>query len=256
MALSKERSNVPSSDNRLRTQPSQASSDSLFRPWELSSQSVPSPNPSSPSKEVKQRNSSISSNGLKREDRANEPNGHHFSHSSEHHRLIDASPKYACRPLKPQAILASPSSTVIPSPSFRKSDLQKFSSLSLRQECSPLSINSMISPSHHHNELTASHFGYKNFQTGSSASSSPTGTRARHPDHPFFPHHINIPLLHDSSPTGPATITSSSPQKYKRKRPKRFQCPHCHVSFSNNGQLRGHIRTHTGESFSHDLNCC
>lgn len=34
--------------------------------------------------------------------------------------------------------------------------------------------------------------------------------------------------------------------KSKKQRPKRFQCPHCKVSFSNNGQLKGHIRIHTG----------
>jgi len=39
-----------------------------------------------------------------------------------------------------------------------------------------------------------------------------------------------------------------SSQKVKRQRPKRFHCPHCQVAFSNNGQLRGHIRIHTGES--------
>ena len=33
----------------------------------------------------------------------------------------------------------------------------------------------------------------------------------------------------------------------KKSRPKKFQCPHCQVSFSNNGQLKGHIRIHTGE---------
>ncbi|KAI1285901.1 Transcription factor Sp5 [Halotydeus destructor] len=36
-------------------------------------------------------------------------------------------------------------------------------------------------------------------------------------------------------------------QHAKKQRPKRFQCPHCQVSFSNNGQLKGHIRIHTGE---------
>ncbi|XP_054709049.1 Krueppel-like factor 1 [Uloborus diversus] len=40
---------------------------------------------------------------------------------------------------------------------------------------------------------------------------------------------------------------STSKWKTKKQRPKRFQCPHCQVSFSNNGQLRGHIRIHTGE---------
>ncbi|CAB0011444.1 unnamed protein product, partial [Nesidiocoris tenuis] len=28
-------------------------------------------------------------------------------------------------------------------------------------------------------------------------------------------------------------------------RPKRFRCPHCDVAFSNNGQLKGHVRIHT-----------
>lgn len=34
----------------------------------------------------------------------------------------------------------------------------------------------------------------------------------------------------------------------KKTRPKKFKCPHCDVAkFSNNGQLKSHIRTHTGE---------
>ncbi|XP_046591890.1 zinc finger protein 713-like [Neodiprion lecontei] len=33
----------------------------------------------------------------------------------------------------------------------------------------------------------------------------------------------------------------------KKLRPKKFPCPHCNVAFSNNGQLKGHIRIHTGE---------
>lgn len=33
----------------------------------------------------------------------------------------------------------------------------------------------------------------------------------------------------------------------KKPRPKRFRCPHCDIAFSNNGQLKGHIRTHTGK---------
>ncbi|CAG7820239.1 unnamed protein product [Allacma fusca] len=37
-----------------------------------------------------------------------------------------------------------------------------------------------------------------------------------------------------------------STHRAKRQRPKRFHCPHCQVAFSNNGQLRGHIRIHTG----------
>lgn len=33
----------------------------------------------------------------------------------------------------------------------------------------------------------------------------------------------------------------------RKQRPKKFKCPHCSVAFSNNGQLKGHIRIHTGE---------
>ena len=37
--------------------------------------------------------------------------------------------------------------------------------------------------------------------------------------------------------------------RHRKQRPKKFRCPHCQVAFSNNGQLRGHVRIHTGQSF-------
>lgn len=36
--------------------------------------------------------------------------------------------------------------------------------------------------------------------------------------------------------------------KSRKQRPKKFRCPHCQVAFSNNGQLKGHVRIHTGGS--------
>lgn len=35
----------------------------------------------------------------------------------------------------------------------------------------------------------------------------------------------------------------------RKQRPKKYKCPHCNVGFSNNGQLKGHIRIHTGKNF-------
>ena len=32
----------------------------------------------------------------------------------------------------------------------------------------------------------------------------------------------------------------------RKVRPKKFKCDECGAAFSNNGQLRGHIRIHTG----------
>lgn len=34
----------------------------------------------------------------------------------------------------------------------------------------------------------------------------------------------------------------------RKQRPKKFKCTHCNVAFSNNGQLKGHIRIHTGKT--------
>ncbi|XP_011505691.1 PREDICTED: zinc finger protein 286A-like [Ceratosolen solmsi marchali] len=36
-------------------------------------------------------------------------------------------------------------------------------------------------------------------------------------------------------------------KQIKKLRPKKFRCHYCNVAFSNNGQLKGHLRIHTGE---------
>ncbi|CAN8003306.1 unnamed protein product, partial [Ixodes hexagonus] len=59
----------------------------------------------------------------------------------------------------------------------------------------------------------------------------------------------STPFYHE--PTVAGATTAFEPEtaarwKSKKQRPKRFQCPHCKVSFSNNGQLKGHVRIHTG----------
>lgn len=51
----------------------------------------------------------------------------------------------------------------------------------------------------------------------------------------------------------PAYWTSLAARYYEtasenktKVRPKKYRCPYCHVAFSNNGQLKGHVRIHTG----------
>lgn len=39
----------------------------------------------------------------------------------------------------------------------------------------------------------------------------------------------------------------------RKQRPKKYKCPHCDVGFSNNGQLKGHIRIHTGTEFKYQV---
>ncbi|XP_006825975.1 uncharacterized protein LOC102800652 [Saccoglossus kowalevskii] len=51
--------------------------------------------------------------------------------------------------------------------------------------------------------------------------------------------------------------TRSRDEKKMEEKRRRFPCPICDVSCSNNGQLRGHIRVHTGERpFKCDNPCC
>nr|XP_014278717.1 Krueppel-like factor 16 [Halyomorpha halys] len=42
-------------------------------------------------------------------------------------------------------------------------------------------------------------------------------------------------------------VAANTARPATKQRPKKFRCPHCDVAFSNNGQLKGHVRIHTGE---------
>jgi huckebein len=56
-------------------------------------------------------------------------------------------------------------------------------------------------------------------------------------------HHVGSSAAAAASASSPSATHPSG----KKQRPKRFRCPHCQVAFSNNGQLKGHVRSHTGK---------
>lgn len=42
-------------------------------------------------------------------------------------------------------------------------------------------------------------------------------------------------------------LDAEVPKEPKPPRVKKYRCSYCNTSFSNNGQLKGHVRTHTGK---------
>ncbi|XP_043669932.1 zinc finger protein 184-like [Vespula pensylvanica] len=67
---------------------------------------------------------------------------------------------------------------------------------------------------------------------------------------------IPPPIHHYTPPTYTTSVEKAAElvnlqdvaaKQMKKLRPKKFRCEYCDVAFSNNGQLKGHIRIHTGE---------
>lgn len=61
---------------------------------------------------------------------------------------------------------------------------------------------------------------------------------------------MNLSIKNDSKPKFYTDFSIESiigSQNNKRYRPKNFQCSECKMAFSNNGQLKTHVRIHTGE---------
>ncbi|XP_043500123.1 zinc finger protein 347-like [Polistes fuscatus] len=74
-------------------------------------------------------------------------------------------------------------------------------------------------------------------------------------DVPPFPQISSI-NHYDTLPTYTASVEKAAElvnlqdvaaKQIKKLRPKKFRCEYCDVAFSNNGQLKGHVRIHTGE---------
>lgn len=56
---------------------------------------------------------------------------------------------------------------------------------------------------------------------------------------------VKTPTIPRISPNEETTICQQ--QQQRKHRPKNFRCPACKMAFSNNGQLKNHVRIHTGE---------
>ncbi|KAL2712530.1 hypothetical protein V1478_018053 [Vespula squamosa] len=62
-------------------------------------------------------------------------------------------------------------------------------------------------------------------------------------------HHYGTPSTYTTSVEKAAELVNLqdvAAKQMKKLRPKKFRCEYCDVAFSNNGQLKGHIRIHTG----------
>jgi hypothetical protein len=64
---------------------------------------------------------------------------------------------------------------------------------------------------------------------------------------PLIQHHYPSAAMAGTTTSSHHHHNPSSGSGNKKQRPKRFRCPHCQVAFSNNGQLKGHVRSHTGK---------
>lgn len=112
---------------------------------------------------------------------------------------------------------------------------------------SPIEKNSPLSIS-----LPASSIAFPSPAFFGSANAMPQGLPPTYQD--FIGSMPNIPFV----PVDPFTMEQEyarviaeeaqvKAMTARKQRPKKFKCPHCEVAFSNNGQLKGHIRIHTGE---------
>lgn len=80
-----------------------------------------------------------------------------------------------------------------------------------------------------------------------------------------LPFYCGFPsVLHCSFPQAPSFVEhavgmlerqEAVAKQIRKLRPKKFRCEHCDVAFSNNGQLKGHIRIHTGKQFFYFCFC-
>lgn len=74
-------------------------------------------------------------------------------------------------------------------------------------------------------------------------------TTAIIPQHGMI-HHYGTPTCYTASVEKAAELVNLqdvAAKQMKKLRPKKFRCEYCDVAFSNNGQLKGHIRIHTGK---------
>lgn len=109
---------------------------------------------------------------------------------------------------------------------------------------SDASIYSQASSNMHQQQSTANNQNHQNNQQQQHPSSTDTtSSSSSSPAIKIFTDFSIKTLI------GEHTTTSAEPntRPHHRLRPKNFQCPACKLAFSNNGQLKSHVRIHTGE---------
>lgn len=138
--------------------------------------------------------------------------------------FLDHRPHPPSSPSSPSPYLPlSPLAMLTQCPPFTSGHLTNSSTTSSPNVLSPFTNSSHLHQFHSNSafgssSLTSNGNSCNNTSAGETCNSSPT----------------------TSTSNGSSVVVTNC--KPRRQRPKRFHCPHCHIAFSNQGQLRGHVR--------------
>ena len=224
-------------------------SEKIFRPWDETKPSRPTPPTGAAAADAAAR-VRASTSPVKEEPRSSPPavccpspdrflphqlQPHHHHHHHQHHQHHHQNHQHPC------GSLAAPVFSPVPNPPMHPPSLAAHWATPLPSTTLPsmeqfLATLEAASPEALHPAQLAA-LGMGPVEIGQLYQLA--GFKPIHPGH--LPYHHPIA---DAHPT--ASEASHASASGKKQRPKRFRCPHCNVAFSNNGQLKGHVRSHTG----------